>query len=122
MGKIERIMKQSDSDISIENPEDGRWWRYLDTRELHIFQNKRDDYGLVDISEAKRCPKMKGKRCQKLAKSKEFAAHWETKDTNGRFLYVEVSDLDDSEYEIDHKSGFGFVLGCALVHKGVLLR
>ncbi len=120
MAQIKRITKEADKQYNIHNPEGDSWWRYLEPDELNVFENNPNEYGLTDIVEAKRCEKMKGRKCQKMAWSKDFVSQWEGKDKGGKYLRIPLAQLEQHEYEIDKKSGFGIVLGKAAIRIGKL--
>ena len=117
MRSVKRITKDTDKQFDIQNPEEGSWWRYLEPSEL---KNTSQEYGLTNILETQRCPKMKGKKCQKMAPSKEFARQWEAKDPGGKYLRVSMDHQRQSEYDVDEESRYGFLLGEAFVRVGKL--
>ena len=126
---VRRKTLPTDNQFTIDAPENGCWWRYLDKEELDFFTCHPEKYGLPAIPEkpglpaipeALNCTKMKGNLCQKFAKSKAYAGQYVTGRTGEKYLRVPRAELSETEYEQPPNLELMLILGEAVIRVGIL--
>ena len=128
--KVKRIaQKQSTGKYSAENPQNRNFWRILGKKEVDIFNNTPEKYGLPkpnfdntnkpNISELLTCQKVKEQPCVRCRPCMEDLLMWES--PGAMVLTIPVQLLAESEWETVPGKPDIYLVGAAAIREGRLL-